>query len=46
MRARMVLNDATGAQDALATARTTFAGDAKQQARLTEAAKALGVPGA
>ena len=46
MRARMVLNDAKGAQTALATARATFAGDAKELARLTEAAKALGVPGA
>lgn len=43
MRARMVLNDAPGAAAALTAARTANPGEA---AKLAEAAKMLGVPGA
>ena len=46
MRAKRVLNDAPGAQAALTSARQTFAGDQTQLARIGEAAKALGIPGA
>lgn len=44
MRARMVLNDAPGAQAALAGAKAAFKGDAAQQSRVDDAAKTLGVP--
>ncbi len=46
MRARMVLGQQREAAAALASARAAFAGDAAQQSRFGEAAKALGVPGA
>ncbi len=42
MRARMVLNDASGARSALATARKTFASGAERQ-RIDDAADMLGV---
>lgn len=45
MRARMVLGERTEAARALAAGRAAFAGDAATQARLSEGAKALGVPG-
>ncbi|KQX18477.1 MULTISPECIES: tetratricopeptide repeat protein [unclassified Sphingomonas] len=43
MRARMVLNDAPGAQAALSKARAAFKGDAGQLARFDEAAKTFGM---
>lgn len=43
MRARMVLNDAPGAQAALVKARAAFKGDAGQLARFEEAAKTFGM---
>jgi cytochrome c-type biogenesis protein CcmH len=43
MRARMVLNDPAGAQDALAKAKAAFKGDNPQIARFNTAAKTLGV---
>ena len=46
MRARMVLRDTKGATDALASAQRAFAGDKAALARLTDAARTLGVPGA
>ncbi|WP_293987229.1 tetratricopeptide repeat protein [Sphingomonas sp.] len=46
MRARMVLRDGKGAGDALADARRAFAADDAKLARLTDAARALNVPGA
>ena len=46
MRARMVLNETSAATQALRDARAAFAGDSAQQARFTDAAKTLGVPGA
>lgn len=46
MRARMVLGEGREAQQALADARAAFAGNAAELARLGEAAKTLGVPGA
>lgn len=46
MRARMVLHDDKGAGDALADARRAFAADGATLARLTDAARALNVPGA
>jgi cytochrome c-type biogenesis protein CcmH len=46
MRARMVLGEPAGATQALRDARAAFGGDAAQQARFTDAAKTLGVPGA
>lgn len=46
MRSRMVLGEADKAAAALARARATFKGDANANARLTEAARDLGVPGA
>jgi cytochrome c-type biogenesis protein CcmH len=44
MRAKMVLNDPPGAAKALGQAKAAFKGDAAQQARFDEAAKALGIP--
>lgn len=44
MRARMVMGEPAAATQALRDARAAFAGDAAQQARLTDAAKTLGVP--
>lgn len=46
MRARMVLGDTAAAQDALRSGRAAFQGDAATQARLDQAAAALGVPSA
>ncbi|MDB5678855.1 hypothetical protein [Sphingomonas bacterium] len=46
MRARMVLRDAKGAADALAGAKRAFSADKATLARLTDAARALDVPGA
>lgn len=46
MRARMVLGDTAAAQEALRSGRSAFQGDAATQARLSQAAAALGVPGA
>jgi len=46
MRARMVLGEPTAATQALKDARAAFTGDASQQARFSDAAKTLGVPGA
>ncbi len=46
MRAHMVLGEQREAGAALTSARAAFAGDAAQQARFGDAAKALGVPGA
>ena len=46
MRARMVLGDNRGATQALRDAKNAFAGNAAEQARLGDAAKTLGVPGA
>jgi cytochrome c-type biogenesis protein CcmH len=46
MRARMVLGEPAAATQALQDARAAFGGDAAQQARFTDAAKTLGVPGA
>lgn len=46
MRARMVLRDAKGATDALASARRAFSADKAALARLTDAARTLDVPGA
>lgn len=46
MRARMVLGESGAATQALRDGRGAFAGDAKQQARLSDAARTLGVPGA
>ena len=43
MRARMVLNDAPGAQAALARAKAVFKDDPAQQARFKDAARTLGV---
>ena len=43
---RMVLNETSAATQALRDARAAFAGDSAQQARFTDAAKTLGVPGA
>jgi cytochrome c-type biogenesis protein CcmH len=45
MRARMVLGETDKAAEALRTARTAFAGDQATLAKLSEGAKALGVPG-
>jgi cytochrome c-type biogenesis protein CcmH len=44
MRARMVLGETSAAKQALADAKAAFAGDAAELARLSEAAKTLGVP--
>ncbi|MDB5685576.1 MAG: Tetratricopeptide 2 repeat protein [Rhizorhabdus sp.] len=44
MRARMVLNDPSAAQAALAKAKAAFAGDTAEIARLDAAAQTLGVP--
>ncbi|MBU3076356.1 tetratricopeptide repeat protein [Sphingomonas quercus] len=46
MQARAVLNDRAGASRALAEGRAALAGDQANLARLGEAAKALGLPGA
>ena len=46
MRARMVLNDRGGATQALRDGTAAFASDKAAQARLSEGARALGVPGA
>lgn len=46
MRARMVLGDTAAAQAALRSGRAAFQGDQATQARLSEAAGTLGVPGA
>jgi cytochrome c-type biogenesis protein CcmH len=46
MRARMVLGETAAAQEALRSGRAAFQGDAATQARLTQAADALGVPSA
>jgi len=46
MRARMVLGDAKAAGEALAGAKRAFADDSAASARLTDAARALKVPGA
>ena len=46
MRARMVLGETDKAAAALRTGREAFKGDAATQARLTQAAAELGVPGA
>jgi cytochrome c-type biogenesis protein CcmH len=46
MRARIVLKDPTGASQALAAGKAAFAGDKAEQARLDEAARALGITGA
>ncbi|TZG24739.1 tetratricopeptide repeat protein [Sphingomonas montanisoli] len=43
MRARMVLNEPDKARKALADGKAAFAGDKAEQARIDEAAKALGV---
>ncbi len=43
MRSRMMLNDPTGAKEALARAKAVFKDDAGQIARFDEAAKTLGV---
>ena len=45
MRARMVLGEQGAATQALREARAAFAGDAAEQARLSDAARTLGVPG-
>jgi cytochrome c-type biogenesis protein CcmH len=45
MRARMVLGEQGAATQALRQARAAFAGDAAEQARLSDAARTLGVPG-
>ena len=46
MRARMVLRDPKAASDALTAARRAFSADKASLAKLTDAARALGVPGA
>ena len=46
MRARMVLGQHDEAKQALAAARSAFAGDGAQQERLNDAARMLGIPGA
>ena len=46
MRAQMVLGDGKAAGDSLASARRAFAGKGEALARLTDAARALNVPGA
>jgi cytochrome c-type biogenesis protein CcmH len=46
MRARMVLGEQAAAAQALQDARSAFGADSAQQARFTEAARTLGVPGA
>jgi cytochrome c-type biogenesis protein CcmH len=46
MRSRMALNEPQLAAEALRTARTTFQNDSATQAQLSQAAQALGVPGA
>lgn len=45
MRARMVLGESGAATQALRDARAAFAGNAAEQARLSDAARTLGVPG-
>jgi len=45
MRARMVLGEQGAATRALRDARAAFSGDAIEQARLSDAARTLGVPG-
>jgi cytochrome c-type biogenesis protein CcmH len=45
MRARLVLGQKEAATQAFRDAKAAFAGDAKEQARLTEAARTLGVAG-
>lgn len=46
MRAHMVQNDPAAATTALTKAKAAFADDKAEQTRLTDAARALGVPGA
>lgn len=46
MRARMVLGETAAAQEALRSGRAAFQGDQATQSRLSQAAGALGVPGA
>ena len=43
MRSRVMLNDAAGAREALAKAKTAFSGDKTQQARFDAAARTLGL---
>ena len=45
MRVRMVLGEQGAATQALRDARAAFAGDTAEQARLSDAARTLGVPG-